>query len=388
MANASFLTTTSPQLPPLGFRWVATLHVWLLLAAGCVLGLLSVAAQRIDIRVTAPATGVLLPRQTHLVRSPVSGVVDRVMVAEGDSVNAGDALVHLRSHDLQHHLELLDADVETQFRRELLLRAQIETQRTQLESLVSQRRHQVKLAAAELGRVRQIESLHIDGRLPGWRRRDIDELIPVRRSLEALAHAKLLLQGALIDLAQVDLRQGETEWLSSQRHRLLTQRSHLYDQLAEHILRAPTSGVVRTQEPGALEGIAIVAGQGLVEISTSMDWQARLTVSAQDWGQVRPGQAARLFVEAYPHVRHAAIPAVVESISSKPEPGSSSEYALHLQIEPPWEKDLRLAEGMRVAAHIIIDEGSLIKLLSAWFDEQFQHARPLQARRGLTRDDE
>jgi multidrug efflux pump subunit AcrA (membrane-fusion protein) len=103
MANASFLTTTSPQLPPLGFRWVATLHVWLLLAAGCV-----------------------LPRQTHLVRSPVSGVVDRVMVAEGDSVNAGDALVHLRSHDLQHHLELLDADVETQFRRELLLRAQID----------------------------------------------------------------------------------------------------------------------------------------------------------------------------------------------------------------------------------------------------------------------
>jgi len=100
--------------------------VWLLLAAGCVLGLLSVAAQRIDIRVTAPATGVLLPRQTHLVRSPVSGVVDRVMVAEGDSVNAGDALVHLRSHDLQHHLELLDADVETQFRRELLLRAQID----------------------------------------------------------------------------------------------------------------------------------------------------------------------------------------------------------------------------------------------------------------------
>ena len=388
MATASFLTTTSPQLPPLGFRWVGTLHVWLLLAAGCALGLLTVAAQRIDIRVTAPATGVLLPRQTDVVRSPESGVVDRVMVAEGDSVYVGDALVHLRSDDLQHHLELLDADVETQFHRELLLRTQIETQRTQLESLVSQRRHQVKLAAAELDRVRQIESLHTVGRLPGWRRQELDDLIPVRRALEAQAHAKLLLQGARIDLAQVDLRQGETQWLSSQRQRLLKQRSHLYDQLAEHTLRAASAGVVRPPEPGALEGIAVVAGQGLVEISTSTDWQARLTVSAQDWGQVKPGQAAQLFVEAYPHVRHATIDAVVESISSKPEPGSSSAYAIHLQIEPPLDEGLRLAEGMRVAAHIIIDKGSLIKLLAVWFDEQFQQSRPLLARLGLTRGDE
>jgi hypothetical protein len=43
---------------------------------------------------------------------------------------------------------------------------------------------------------------------------------------------------------------------------------------------------------------------------------------------------------------------------------------------------------MRVAAHIIIDKGSLIKLLAVWFDEQFQQSRPLLARLGLTRGDE
>ncbi|MBT6145599.1 MAG: hypothetical protein HOH74_09230, partial [Gemmatimonadetes bacterium] len=101
MTDTSILAPSSPQIPSLGFGWVSYLHLWLLLAAFGGMAMLIAAAQFIRIQVTAPATGVLTLRDTISLRSPLSAIVDEVMVGEGDTIAAGEAVLHLRSDDLR-----------------------------------------------------------------------------------------------------------------------------------------------------------------------------------------------------------------------------------------------------------------------------------------------
>lgn len=378
MTDTSLLTSTATRIEPLGFRWVSYLHLWLLVAAIGASAAVLVAARFIRIHVTAPASGVLVRADSSTLSSRVSGVVEEVLVDEGDTVASGDVLLYLRSDELRRHLRLLQADLTSQVHRQLVLQAEIDAEGRRRRTVVTELEEQARVAAAELDRVRTIQSLPIPGRRPTWRRRPLDELIPVRRAAEALHLVHVRLQSARQDARAISSRQAEVDWMEAQRQRLLTQRNQLYERLGEHTLRADRAGIIQTADPGHLEGKGVEVGQVLLELSTSTDWLARMTVSEYEWGKIKPGQRAQLFVEAYPHVRHGAIPAQVEAISAQSE--GVTGYPVRLQIDGVDVEDLALAEGMRVAAQITIQKASVVELLHTWLARQFRHARPLQSR--------
>ncbi|MBT7859257.1 MAG: HlyD family efflux transporter periplasmic adaptor subunit [Gemmatimonadetes bacterium] len=380
MTDTSILAPPSPQIPSLGFGWVSYLHLWLLLAAFGGMAMLIAAAQFIRIQVTAPATGVLTLRDTISLRSPLSAIVDEVMVGEGDTIAAGEAVLHLRSDDLRRHLRLLEADLSSQVRQKAAVNAEIEAQRRVRTMIVTERQQRMDLATAELERIREIQSIHSEGQMAGWRRRPLEQLIPVRRAAEAVRMARTHLREAVIEVESLEARQSELDWLDAQRQRLLAQRSQLFERLAQHTLRAEKGGIIRTLDPGHLAGSAVVAGQVVVEMSTSLDWLARLSVHEGEWSKIRVGQRAQLFVDAYPHVQHGAIQATVQSVSSRPAPGTGSGYPVRLRIDGADVHHLVLAQGMKVNAQITVDEGSIIDLLADWFQRQFRHARRLQSR--------
>ncbi len=219
----------------------------------------------------------------------VPGRVLEVKVREGDRVTAGDLLLTL---DLGETALSVDRDRDALGSAEARLADLRSGSRSQevaaAEADLADKRAVVELAERELGRQEALMAKKVG--IP----RDLD------RAKTELARAQAMKKASeeRLALAREGSRRFQTEQARSDVKRAETILKQSETVARESEIRAPADGVVlhRMAEPGLLLG----AGQPALSMAFADRLYVRTFVPEAKLGQVRPGVAARVVVDAFP----------------------------------------------------------------------------------------
>ncbi|MDN5872227.1 MAG: HlyD family type I secretion periplasmic adaptor subunit [Nitrococcus sp.] len=379
---------------------------------------------RLDI--VARAEGSLVPKTRLKVVQPFEGGrVAEILVAEGERVTAGQALMRMDASLSQADIRALKRElalIELQMAR---VRAQLDgadfkparagyprlSQKVAKQYLASRRAYHATLAEQEatLARLRQeLEGARqvqdrLAAMLPIYRRIEeaharlaaagnASELaamerraarIAIERDLEEQARQVATLQGRIAEakagLARI--KTGNRRGLTQKRVELSARRTRLRAQMAKQqfrnellVLTAPEAGIVQNLATHT-EGSVVPSGTVLLTIvPVAEPVQAEVYIDNPDIGFIEPGQAARLKLAAYPFQRFGTVAASVERVSpdaqtatAAPENPRRGDYRAMLKLErqslTAEGERLELRPGMAVVAEIKLGERSVMEYL-------------------------
>lgn len=255
--------------------------------------------------VKVSATGNLQPTNTVEVGSELSGIVDKVLVDDNDTVKQGQVLARLDLSRLQ--------DAVAKSRASLVA---AEAQVLQMQATLAE-------ARSTLSRFRQVSRLS-GGKVPSKTEMDSAEA-NLKRAEANLASAQ-----ASVTQARATLQSDETN-------------------LGKASIRSPINGVVlsRQVDPGQTVAASLQAPVlfKLAEDLTKMELQVK--VDEADVGQVKTGQRATFSVDAWPDREYSAVITRVGFGASESEGVVS-----YLTVLDVSNDDLSLRPGMTGTAEI------------------------------------
>jgi len=235
----------------------------------------------------------------------VTGRVMSVAVREGDRVKAGDLLITLDLGDTALAVERDRHGVESaRARLEDLSVGSRQAEVAAAEAQLADRQAAVDLAERELQRQQLLLSRAVGAE------RDFDR---AKTELER-AQAAARISEEQLALTREGFRRWQTAQARSEVDKARAQLKQSEVVAAERELRAPADGMVthRMVEPGQLLG----AGQTGITLALTSRLYVRTFVPETRLGAVRPGQHAKVSVDAFPNE---TFDAVLSEISPDPE---------------------------------------------------------------------
>lgn len=292
--------------------------VTLTLATLAVLAVAAVAvASLVSMKVTVKAAGVLEPVRTWPVRAREAGTVGEVLVSTGDRVRAGQTVARLDALQLETSL----AELRSQLRA-----AELDERRAATAAPVEERQQSERLAQAS-ARVVTARATLLQRMVEYDLGRDVDSLLGAYRPGAHVA----------VDLAVAELRSAEAEVRVSaaqreilglgrfDRERKHAERDQLVariraaeERLARLALRAPTGGVVLTDQIERLPGAYVREGDLLLEVADLDAWRVNLYVGERDVQRIRVGDSVRVRVQAFGAERRDDLRGSVGYVSPEP----------------------------------------------------------------------
>jgi HlyD family secretion protein len=234
------------------------------------------------------ATGRLRAVRQSDLGAEVAGTVDRVLVADGDRVRAGQELVTLRQRDAEARVEQARLAVETA-RRELqrvvagALAEEVRRAKAELARAVAAR----VLAERELERARMLFARDLVARSELDRAESNADAARASEQAagEALAALQALPRAEERRVAEARLAEAEAALRSAERD------------AEKRVVRAPFAGLVvkRRIEPGQ----GVVTGQALLTLADMSRTELRVETDENNLVRLRPGQRATAIAPAY-----------------------------------------------------------------------------------------
>ncbi len=328
----------------------------------------------VEIDMTIDAQGTLEPVTVQPVRARETSVVMDVPVATGDTVATGDVLARLDSLDLTSQIARLRADRDGQWYALQRARALQPIERDEQVFQTEQARARLISARAELRE--QLANYgyptDIDEVLKTY---DTGDHIAIDRALSEVIQARSALSASRkavdrLGLARFDLRQQE-----AQIQKLDAQISTLEARLDRLVLRAPTDGVILTEQVERLPGQLVRQGDILFEVAEIDEWRAQLLVGQQDIHEINVGDEAKVEIVAFKSETKDLIYGSVESVASEPigrasgdrvSPSSRGMYRVTVVLNESEIDSIgraRLREGYTVEGKIITRSGRIVTLL-------------------------
>lgn len=324
-----------------------------------------------------------------------AGRVFELLVAEGDTVHAGDPLVRVRAEeDLitgdtapeRMHQALNDQDERLAMQSKLLARSSAE-ERARVAALVSgysgeiasldgQIADQERLVASAQAEYTAIGEVAANGFIS---RRDLEareaNLISRKQQLAQLDQARTAKRAALAEAKRSAAQSDAT--VQAQIAGTESSRAALTQQLAEvdlargYTLTAPVTGVV-TALVARLGQPAVVDQPLLMIVPHGARTRVELYVPTSAAGFLSEGQEVRLSVDAFPYERFGTINGRITSVSKAAITRNGSNgpipaYLVEVGVPRPWVNAFgrrqALLPGMTLAARIVTDRQSLLRWL-------------------------
>lgn len=325
----------------------------------------------VSVDITVNASGVLEPIEVSPVYAAEPGIVRTVLVSSGDTVRAGQALLALDSLGLANQLR--QAELQ---RREALLR--LRQAEAQAPSEVGRLDAQVEQARAAIVRVRATLRERMVAFGVG---ENVDSLLAVYRpgmhtSLDVAVSDVLSAEAQLRDrsaAAEIGRLGGfEIQRLQSEVNRLDEERRTILERFERLTLRAPTSGVVLTEELDRLAGSYIAEGAMVLEIAEPRAWRVILSVPPRDVDYIRTGDRVKVEVDAFRDAAATNISGAVSFIARQPRgegEGRSAGAPLY-RVEAILDQDQvralgleRFRRGYAVRGAVVTRSGKILRLL-------------------------
>ena len=311
-------------------------------------------------------------RASHVVQSPLDGRVTAFSTILGKHVARGDVLLELDARAERLQLQEEQARLSS-------IPAQVEALRAEIQAAGEARRdeQQASAAAGDQGRAQQREAeanaqfAEQDAERLG--RLKADGLIPDRDYVRARADAQGRragadsFQAALARLAgeqrtrgadrEVRLRQIQEEItrLDAQRATSAATIDRLRYEIERRLVRAPITGQIGEVEIlGA--GSVVSEGDKLCAIVPSGDLRVIAEFSPQAAiGIVRPGQSARLRLEAFPWTQYGSLAATVQSVGNEVRDGR---VRVELAIDTNTHSGIPMQHGLPGSVEVQIERVS------------------------------
>ena len=353
-------------------RFLARTITWALVGTAAA-GVAWLALAKTDEVVVAP--GKLQPiGDVSTVQMPVGGVLDQMLVKEGERVSKGQVLLRL---DNEATLDRRKSTQEAiQAKQEQLQLKQLELQRylnlndteqqvlrrnLELESEILQRLEQLKQsgAAAELQYLQQRNKVReVEGELE---KVQVDR----KRQQAILEQASAQLNGEL-----ADLRSKLTELSVNIRYQ---------------DVRSPVDGLVFDLKPTG-PGFVAQGSEPVMKIVPFRDLQARVEIQSSDIGFVQVGKPVEISIDSFPSTDFGVLEGTLKSIGSDALPPDEriqtyrfpAVIALNSQqFRVKSGQELPLQVGMSLTANIKLRKVSYLQLLLGEFKDKTESLRRL-----------
>ncbi|MBL6800676.1 MAG: HlyD family efflux transporter periplasmic adaptor subunit [Synechococcus sp. BS307-5m-G37] len=323
------------------------------------------------------ATGELQPLGAERpIKAPFAGVVNQILVREGQKVTAGQALLRLdpqvsekRAETLQTQLKLEKKRFEEETRsiqaREASLRERTEglnralSTENQIYTNISPLAAQGAIQGTELlrqrNRVEQLES----------------EVAQSRANLqEVQAQLLKMKQESLREIADLERQLVEVE-----------------DTRNKEVLTAPVNGVVFGLVPSS-PGYAASSGETLVKVVPGGTLEAKVFVTNRDVGFLEKGMPAQVRVDAFPYTQFGSIPGTLKSVGTLPvEPDAQNpqpRFPAYISLEREYlSKGLdqfSVSAGQSVQANLVLRDKRVISLLTDAVQKALDSLRSIRSK--------
>ena len=363
-----------------GGRFVKrAVSVTLLVLAVLFLGALIVSFV-VKMDVTVKSAGVLEPVRVWPVRAQSAGSLRNILVESGDTVKANEVVAELDVLALETQLSQLEAQHRSYA---------IERSRSAASAPMELRQQQDRRASAQarLGTARaallqrMVEhgfGTNVDSLLasyPVGRHVAIDGAVGEVRAAEA----DIRLNGTETDM--LGLRTYEQQKAGAEMDRLDAQIREVRERMARAVIRAPSDGVVLTDQLERLRGSYVAEGQTLMEVGEQGEWRVTMLVPERDVNKIAVGDPVRIEVQAFSEKDRTQLDARVTFVAQSPvgtgseasgagaaaapQPAGPGVYRVVATLEPGQADRAALDKfrrGYSVSANVITRSGRIAEL--------------------------
>ena len=315
-------------------------------------------------------TGQLKPEgDVQDVQVPLGGVVDEILVKEGEKVEAGQVLIRL------------DSEATVDFEKNII--ESIALKQLQISLKKEELRQYLLLNDTQQNVLNKNLLLQ----------RDILKRFSVLESEGAGSELQLLQQSDKVEQVAGELqktivdREMQQSVISQQIQQILSELTSLRSKLKEQsvnlryqVIKAPIAGIIFDFKP---QGVGFVAktSEPVMKIVPLNRLEAQVEIPSSDIGFVKVGQQADLSIDSFPASDFGALEGSITSIGSDALPPDQSkarsDYSFPATIELNSQKlnvkngrSLPLQVGMTLSANIKLRQVSYLQLLLGKFRDK------------------
>ena len=339
------------------------------------------------------ATGKLDPiGNVKNVRIPPGGVVEAILVKNGQRVSKGEALIRLDQESSSEKLKSLSKSVEEKSTQIGQKQQQLQLKKLERERTGELNREQLATTRANLQLQQEIlnrlASLASEGGV-----KDI-EFLQQRNKVQELKGE--LTKRELDGRRQINQIDQQIEQLNAELAGLRSERAQLNANLTEvrvtnknETLRAPVDGIVfdlKLNNPGFIS--QAMSSEVMLKVVPFNTLEADVMIPSNKIGFVREGQPADISIDSFPASDFGVLEGTVESVGSDalpPDPQQMrQEYTYPAvitlktqQLKLKSGKELPLQVGMSLTANIKLRSVSYLQLLLNTFQSKTDSLRQL-----------
>ena len=339
------------------------------------------------------ATGKLDPiGNVKNVRIPPGGVVEAILVKNGQRVSKGEALIRLDQESSSEKLKSLSKSVEEKSTQIGQKQQQLQLKKLERERTGELNREQLATTRANLQLQQEIlnrlASLASEGGV-----KDI-EFLQQRNKVQELKGE--LTKRELDGRRQINQIDQQIEQLNAELAGLRSERAQLNANLTEvrvtnknETLRAPVDGIVfdlKLNNPGFIS--QAMSSEVMLKVVPFNSLEADVMIPSNKIGFVRQGQPADISIDSFPASDFGVLEGTVESVGSDalpPDPQQMrQEYTYPAvitlksqQLKLKSGKELPLQVGMSLTANIKLRSVSYLQLLLNTFQSKTDSLRQL-----------
>lgn len=275
--------------------------------------------------VTVKSAGVLEPVRVWPVRAASAGSIREVLVESGDTVKANSVVAELDVLALETQLRQLEAQ-----HRSYAIERNRSAASTPMELRQQQDRRaaaQARLSTARAGLLqRMVEhgfGTNVDSLLASW---TLGQHVAIDGAVGEVRAAEADIRLNSTETEMLGLRSYEQEKAGAEMDRLDAQIREVRERIGRATIRAPSDGVVLTDQLERLRGSYVAEGQTLMEVGEQGEWRVTMLVPERDVNKISVGDPVRVEVQAFSEKDRTQLDAEVSFVASEPV-GSGTEAA-------------------------------------------------------------
>ena len=307
------------------------------------------------------ATGELQPLGAERpVKAPFAGVIQEILVKEGQKVNLGDTLLRFDPEVSRKRKETLETQIKLERKRFEEESRSIKARKKGIQETINGVQSSLKtemeiytniLPLAEIGALQLTETLR--------QRNRVEQLeSEVAQSMADLEEV----EAQLLKLEQQSLRE-----ISDLERQLV----EVGDIITKERLDAPVAGIIYGMVPSS-PGYAATAGETLVKVVPGGEIEAKIFVTNRDVGFLESGMKAQVRVDAFPYTQFGSIPGSLKTVGTLPvEPDQQNpvpRFPAYVKLDREYltkgDDQYEVRAGQSVQVNLVLRDKRVISLLT------------------------
>ena len=307
------------------------------------------------------ATGELQPLGAERpVKAPFAGVIEEILVKEGQKVNLCDTLLRFDPEVSRKRKETLETQIKLERKRFEEESRSIKARKKGIQETINGVQRSLKtemeiytniLPLAEIGALQLTETLRQRNRVEQLE----SEVAQSQADLEEV-------EAQLLKLEQQSLRE-----ISDLERQLV----EVGDIITKERLDAPVAGIIYGMVPSS-PGYAATAGETLVKVVPGGEIEAKVFVTNRDVGFLESGMKAQVRVDAFPYTQFGSIPGSLKTVGTLPvEPDQQNpvpRFPAYVKLDREYltkgDDQYEVRAGQSVQVNLVLRDKRVISLLT------------------------